>query len=67
MRELKKDLSKYTPRKEQKEALDFVSDIFTNKKDIKHILLDLPVGIGKSHLALMIADFYLKNVVLEIF
>ncbi len=61
MRDLKKDL-KYKPRKEQQESLDFVGDIFKNKPNIKHILLDLPVGIGKSYLALMISDWYQKNI-----
>jgi len=61
MRELKKDL-KYKPRKEQQEALNFIGDIFKNKPDLKHILLDLPVGIGKSYLALMVADWYKKNI-----
>ena len=61
MRDLKKDL-KYKPRKEQQEALNFVGDIFKNKPDLKHVLLDLPVGIGKSYLALMISDWYKKNI-----
>ncbi len=61
MRDLKKDL-KYKPRKEQQEALEFVSDIFKNKPNFKHILLDLPVGIGKSYLALMLANWYKENI-----
>lgn len=59
---LKSDLEIYTPRKEQVEALEFIKQTYKNNPDIKHFLLDLPVGVGKSHLALMIADWYTKNV-----
>jgi len=59
---LKKDLLKYKPRKEQKEALDFIDSEYQKNKLNKFFLLNLPVGSGKSHLALMIADWYKKNV-----
>lgn len=59
---LKKDLAIYKPRKEQKEALDFIDMEWRKDKSNKFFLLNLPVGIGKSHLALMIADWYQKNV-----
>lgn len=59
---LKKDLSIYKPRKEQKEALSFISETYMKNKNSKFYLMDLPVGIGKSYLALMIADWYQKNV-----
>ena len=59
---LKNDLSKYKPRKEQKEALDFIDSEYQKNKLTKFFLLNLPVGSGKSHLALMIADWYRKNV-----
>jgi ATP-dependent DNA helicase DinG len=59
---LKKDLSKYKPRKEQKEALTFIESEYQKNKTNKFFLLNLPVGSGKSHLALMIADWYKKNV-----
>jgi len=59
---LKKDLSKYKPRKEQKEALSFIDNEWRMNKNNKFFLLNLPVGTGKSHLALMIADWYQKNV-----
>lgn len=59
---LKKDLSKYKPRKEQIEALEFINDEYKKNKLNKFFLLNLPVGTGKSHLALMIADWYRKNV-----
>jgi len=59
---LKKDLLKYTPRKEQKEAMSFIESEYQKNKLNKFFLLNLPVGSGKSHLALMIADWYKKNV-----
>jgi Rad3-related DNA helicase len=59
---LKKDLAKYKPRKEQKEALEFIDKEYQKNKLNKFFLLNLPVGSGKSHLALMIADWYRKNV-----
>jgi Rad3-related DNA helicase len=59
---LKTDLAKYKPRKEQKEALSFIESEYQKNKLNKFFLLNLPVGSGKSHLALMIADWYKKNV-----
>jgi Rad3-related DNA helicase len=59
---LKTDLAKYKPRKEQKEALNFIDETYRNNKTSKFFLMDLPVGVGKSYLALMIADWYKKNV-----
>lgn len=59
---LKIDLQKYKPRKEQKEALSFIDSEYQKNKLNKFFLLNLPVGSGKSHLALMIADWYRKNV-----
>jgi hypothetical protein len=59
---LKQDLQKYKPRKEQKEALSFIDSEYQKNKLNKFFLLNLPVGSGKSHLALMIADWYRKNV-----
>ncbi len=59
---LKNDLSLYKPRKEQKEALSFIDSEYQKNKLNKFFLLNLPVGSGKSHLALMISDWYRKNV-----
>ena len=59
---LKNDLAKYKPRKEQKDALNFIDETYRNNKTSKFFLMDLPVGVGKSYLALMIADWYKKNV-----
>lgn len=59
---LKSDLGKYKPRKEQREALEFINNEWNKNKSNKFYLLNLPVGVGKSHLAMMIADWYKKNV-----
>jgi len=59
---LKKDLALHKPRKEQKEALSFIDSEWKRNKENKFFLLNLPVGTGKSHLALMIADWYQKNI-----
>jgi Rad3-related DNA helicase len=59
---LKIDLEKYNPRKEQTECIEFIDAEYRKNKENKFFLLNLPVGTGKSHLALMIADWYLKNV-----
>jgi len=59
---LKKDLAKYKPRKEQKEALNFIESEYIKNKLNKFFLLNLPVGTGKSHLALMISDWYRKTI-----
>lgn len=58
---LKKDLLKYQPRKQQQEAIDFIDNQFKKDPTTKFFLLDMPVGVGKSYLALMIADWYKKN------
>lgn len=58
----KKDLSQYKPRKEQREALEFIDSEYKSNTLNKFFLLNLPVGTGKSHLALMITDWYRKNV-----
>jgi Rad3-related DNA helicase len=59
---LKKDLSLYKPRKEQKEAIAFIDSEWNKNKLTKFFLLNMPVGSGKSHLALMISDWFRKNV-----
>lgn len=58
---LKEDLLKYTPRKEQNEAISFIEKQLQKDPTTKFFLLNLPVGTGKSHLAIMIADWYKKN------
>lgn len=59
---LKKDLSKYEPRKEQKDAIDFIDSEYQKNKLNKFFLLNLPTGVGKSYLALMISHWYKQNV-----
>lgn len=58
----KTDLQKYTPRKEQRECIEFISDKFENNPIVKYFLLNLPTGVGKSHLAMMICDLYKRNI-----
>jgi Rad3-related DNA helicase len=62
MSRLTKDLIKYTPRKEQSDALEFIKKTYEENKENKFFLLNLPVGVGKSHLALMISDWYITQV-----
>ena len=59
---LKTDLAKYLARKEQTDSLKFIDSEYKKDKEKKFFLLNLPPGVGKSHLALMIADWYKKNV-----
>jgi Rad3-related DNA helicase len=59
---LKKDLSKYKPRTEQKDVMEFINSEYQKNKLNKFFLLNLPTGSGKSHLALMIVDWYRKNI-----
>lgn len=59
---LKKDLQKYTPRKEQQDCLDFIDKSYKSNKENKFYLLNMPTGSGKSMVALMISQWYLNNV-----
>ena len=59
---LKNDLSKYKLRKEQKECIDFIDIEYKSNPMNKFFLLNLPTGVGKSVLAMTIADWYKKNV-----
>jgi len=59
---LRNDLNKFTPRQEQQEALDFIINTKKEKPDTKFFLMDLPMGVGKSHISLMIADWYSKKI-----
>ena len=62
MSNIKKDLIKYTPRESQTNALNFISSVLEKKPDMKFFLLNLPTGTGKSHLAMMISDFYINKI-----
>lgn len=59
---LKKDLIKYNARTEQLDALNFIKKTKQEKQDTKFFLMNLPTGIGKSHLALMISDWYSSKI-----
>ena len=59
---LKTDLSKYKPRKEQRDVINFISSEYEKNKLNKFFLLNLPPGVGKSYLAMMISDYYKKNI-----
>jgi Rad3-related DNA helicase len=59
---LKKDLIKYNPRVEQQEALDFIIKNHKDNPNTKYYLLNMPVGTGKSHLAVMISDWYTSKI-----
>ncbi len=60
---IKNDVLKFTPRNEQTKALDYIKNVLDKKPDNKFFLLNMPVGIGKSHLAVMISD-YITNKIL---
>jgi len=62
MSSLKKDLIKYTPREEQQRVHEFVFKIKNENPNIKFFLLNLPTGVGKSHLAVMIANEYISKI-----
>jgi len=59
---IKKDMGKFTPRKEQTDCLNFIKKSYKENKSNRIFLLDLPVGVGKSHLAMMISQWYFNNV-----
>lgn len=52
---------KYDPRPQQVEILDFVKDSIESK-DKKFMMIDAPTGVGKSYAAVMIADWYQKEI-----
>ncbi len=59
---IKKDVGKFTPRTQQDDCLKFINQQYNKNKSNKTFLLDLPVGVGKSHLAMMISQWYIDNV-----
>jgi len=59
---IKSDINKYTPRKEQSDCLDFIIKSKTDNPDTKFFLLNMPVGVGKSHLAMMVTDWYINKI-----
>ena len=59
---IKNDLNKFNPRKEQESALQYIKNVCEKKPDNKFFLLNMPVGIGKSHLAVMISEYVTNKV-----
>lgn len=59
---IKNDLNKFIPRDEQIKALDFIKKSLSDNSNNKFFLMNMPVGIGKSHLAIMIANWYINNI-----
>lgn len=51
---------KYDPRPQQVEILDFVKRSIESDK--KFMMIDAPTGVGKSYAAVMISDWYIKEV-----
>jgi Rad3-related DNA helicase len=58
---LKKINLKYDPRPQQVEILDFVKRSIESE-DKKFMMIDAPTGVGKSFAAVMIADWYQKEI-----
>lgn len=58
MKKIKLD---FEPRPQQLEILDFVKQSI-EEDEKKFIMIDAPTGVGKSFAAVMIADWYRKNV-----
>lgn len=59
--ELNRQLKKYTYREEQKVAFQKFKDEIDNKTDNKFFLYELPTGIGKSVLTMMLSDFLIER------
>lgn len=62
MSRLKKDLIKFKPREEQQRVDDYIFKLKSENPDLKFFLLNLPTGVGKSHLAMMIANSYINKI-----
>lgn len=52
---------KYDPRPQQIEILDFVKESI-EVKDKKFMMIDAPTGVGKSYAAVMIAEWYQREI-----
>lgn len=50
----------FTPRSQQEEILQFTKDSIKEGK--KFVMIDAPTGVGKSYAAIMIADWYRKEI-----
>lgn len=51
---------RYDPRPQQIEMLDFVKKSIESDK--KFMLIDAPTGVGKSYAAMMISDWYVREI-----
>jgi Rad3-related DNA helicase len=58
MSTIKQDINRYTSRVEQDNAIAYIKRVLEKKPDNKFFLMNLPTGSGKSHLAMMISDYY---------
>jgi len=59
---IRKDLIKFTPRVEQEKALEYLKTVIEKKPDNKFFMFNMAVGIGKSHFAVMAADYITTHV-----
>jgi Rad3-related DNA helicase len=50
----------FTPRKQQEEILQFTKDSIADGK--KFVMIDAPTGVGKSYAAIMIAEWYRREI-----
>lgn len=62
MSTIREDINRYTSRKEQDNALAYIKKVLDGKPDNKFFLMNLPTGSGKSHLAMMISDYYSSKI-----
>lgn len=59
---LNKDINRFTPRKEQTDCLEHMKVVLEENPKTKFFLLNLPVGTGKSHLAMMFSEYYTRKI-----
>jgi len=59
---LYKDVNRFKPRQEQIDCLEHIKVVLDENPKTKFFLLNLPVGTGKSHLALMFSDYYTRKI-----
>ena len=59
---LYKDINRFKPRKEQVDCLEHMKVVLEENPKTKFFLLNLPVGTGKSHLAMMFSEYYTRKI-----
>jgi Rad3-related DNA helicase len=62
MQKLTKDLIKYTPREEQRQAIEFIAKTIHEDPSKRIFLMDMPTGVGKSLFAMYICQWFLDNI-----